>query len=180
MGTRHPHAVPGRSPGRLEDAIRNLSNLLERQVATAISTPPPAPKSGFDSFPPSTKRVILLVSERDSQSGVLTRPVPSFIDILALNNVAYVQNLIHHFLRNTKGRGAFIPMSFCAAIRTASFLADIFDRPGAYSLFCCGPQTLARSSAAGLESLDHASTLVQIQLKTTTQPQASQRKTSRA
>ena len=54
-------------PGRSEDAIQNLSNLLERQVATAASTPPPAPKSGFDSFPPSTKRMILLVSERDSQ-----------------------------------------------------------------------------------------------------------------
>ena len=76
------------SPGRLEDAFRNLPNLLERQKASAASTPPSAPKSGFDSFPPSTKRMILLVSERDSEGGVLARPVPSFVDILALSNVA--------------------------------------------------------------------------------------------
>ena len=41
--------------------------------------------------------MILLLSERDSQGGVLARPVPSFMDILALSNVAYVQNHIHNF-----------------------------------------------------------------------------------
>ena len=97
-------------PGRAEDAIRDLSNLLERQVATAASTLPPAPKSGFDSLPPSTKRMILLVSDRDSRVESLL-----LVDILALSNVAYVQNYIHHFLRNTKGRDYFIPMGFCAA-----------------------------------------------------------------
>lgn len=35
-----------RLPGQAEDAIRNLSTLLERQVANAASTPPPAPKMG--------------------------------------------------------------------------------------------------------------------------------------
>ncbi|KAI2499376.1 hypothetical protein MHU86_15088 [Fragilaria crotonensis] len=58
-------------------------------------------------------------------------------------------------------------MGFCAAIRTASFTADTPDRPGAFSLFCCGPQTFARAAAIGREASDHASTLVQMQLKTT-------------
>ena len=51
-------------------------------------------------------------------------------------------------------------MGFCAAIRTASFLADW---SGAFSLFCCGPQTLARSHTSGRDALDHVSTLVQMQ-----------------
>ena len=155
------------TPGRANDAIRNLSSLLERQVASAVASSPQIPKTGFDSFPPSTKRMILFVSEKDALGRTPTRPVQTFADILALSNVAYVQNHIHHFLRNTKGRDAFIPMGFCAAIRTASFLADASDRPGAFSLFCCGPQTLARSNATGKDALDHASNLVQMQLKTT-------------
>ncbi|KAI2502880.1 hypothetical protein MHU86_11549 [Fragilaria crotonensis] len=48
------------TPGRTNDAIRNLSSLLERQVASAVATSPQIPKTGFDSFPPST--VIYLVS----------------------------------------------------------------------------------------------------------------------
>ncbi|KAI2497931.1 hypothetical protein MHU86_16537 [Fragilaria crotonensis] len=110
--------------------------------------------------------MILFVSRRTPWEDP-NSPRQTFADILALSNVAYVQNHIHHFLRNTKGRDAFIPMGFCAAIRTASFLADASDRPGAFSLFCCGPQTLARSNATGRDALDHASTLVQMQLKTT-------------
>ena len=55
----------------------------------------------------------------------------------------------------------FLPSNPDRVFRHAS------DRPGAFSLFCCGPQTLARSLAAGRDSLDHASTLVQMQLKTT-------------
>ncbi|KAI2511753.1 hypothetical protein MHU86_2647 [Fragilaria crotonensis] len=111
--------------------------------------------------------MVLFVSERDADRMIRSRPVQSFSDILTLSNVAYVQNHIHHFLRNTKGRDAFIPMGFCAAIRTASFTADTPDRPGAFSLFCCGPQTFARAAAIGREASDHASTLVQMQLKTT-------------
>ncbi|KAI2505215.1 hypothetical protein MHU86_9211 [Fragilaria crotonensis] len=155
------------TPGRTEDAIRNLSTLLERQAANAATSSPQTSKTGFDSFPPSTKRMVLFVSERDADRMIRSRPVQSFSDILTLSNVAYVQNHIHHFLRNTKGRDAFIPMGFCAAIRTASFTADTPDRPGAFSLFCCGPQTFARAAAIGREASDHASTLVQMQLKTT-------------
>ncbi|KAI2500090.1 hypothetical protein MHU86_14417 [Fragilaria crotonensis] len=38
------------TPGR-DDAIRNLSSLLERQVASAVASSPQIPKTGFDSFP---------------------------------------------------------------------------------------------------------------------------------
>ncbi|KAI2497540.1 hypothetical protein MHU86_16943 [Fragilaria crotonensis] len=154
------------TPGRTEDAIRNLSTLLERQAANAATSSPKRRRQAL-TLPPSTKRMVLFVSERDADRMIRSRPVQSFSDILTLSNVAYVQNHIHHFLRNTKGRDAFIPMGFCAAIRTASFTADTPDRPGAFSLFCCGPQTFARAAAIGREASDHASTLVQMQLKTT-------------
>ncbi|KAI2490854.1 hypothetical protein MHU86_23707 [Fragilaria crotonensis] len=108
------------TPGRTEDAIRNLSTLLERQAANAATSSPQTSKTGFDSFPPSTKRMVLFVSERDADRMIRSRPVQSFSDILTLSNVAYVQNHIHHFLRNTKGRDAFIPMGFCAAIRVSA------------------------------------------------------------
>ncbi|KAI2489239.1 hypothetical protein MHU86_25356 [Fragilaria crotonensis] len=39
------------TPGRENDAIRNLSSLLERQVASAVASSPQIPKTGFDSFP---------------------------------------------------------------------------------------------------------------------------------
>ncbi len=119
------------------------------------------PITGFDSFSPSTRRMILFLSEeKDALGRMPNRPVQTFADILALRNVAYVQNHMHHFLRNTKGRDAFPPIGFCAAIRTASSLSDASDRPGAFSLFCCGPQMLARSNTSGRDALDHASTLV--------------------
>ena len=66
------------------------------------------------------KRMILFVSEKDALGRTPTCPVQTFANILALSN----------FLRNTKGRDAFILMGFCAAIRTASFLANASDRPG--------------------------------------------------
>jgi hypothetical protein len=58
-------------------------------------------------------------------------------------------------------------MGLCAAIRTASFISDVSDRPGAFSLFCCGPQVLDRSTAGSRESYDYTNNLVQMQLKTT-------------
>ena len=153
------------TPGRSDEVFRNLSTILERQ-ATVATTPPPA-KTGFDSFPPATKRMILFISERGVDGEKPTAPVPSFAELLSLSNVAYVQNHIHNFLRNTKGRDALIPMGLCAAIRTASFIADVSDRPGAFSLFCCGPQALDRSTAGSRESYDYTNNLVQMQLKTT-------------
>ena len=153
------------TPGRSEDVFRNLSTILERQ-ATVATTPPPA-KSGFDSFPPATKKMILFISERGADGERPSAPVSSFAELLSLSNVAYVQNHIHNFLRNAKGRDALIPMGLCAAIRTASFIADVSDRPGAFSLFCCGPQVLDRSTAGSRESYDYTNNLVQMQLKTT-------------
>ncbi|KAI2492441.1 hypothetical protein MHU86_22121 [Fragilaria crotonensis] len=151
------------TPGRENDAIRNLSS-LERQVASAVASSPQIPKTGFDSFPVDKADDPVRFGE-GRLGRTPTRPVQTFADILALSNVAYVQNHIHHFLRNTKGRDAFIPMGFCAAIRTASFLADASDRPGAFSLFAGPRRSHDRTRRAGM--LDHASTLVQMQLKTT-------------
>jgi hypothetical protein len=153
------------TPGRSDEVFRNLSTILERQ-ATVATTPPPS-KTGFDSFPPATKKMTLFTSERGTDGEKPSAPVSSFAELLALSNVAYVQNHIQNFLLNTKGRDAFIPMGLCAAIRTASFISDASDRPGAFSLFCCGPQVLDRSTAGNRESYDYTNNLVQMQLKTT-------------
>ncbi len=153
------------TPGRSNEVFRNLSTILEQQ-ATVATTPPPA-KTGFDSLPPATKRMILFMSERGADGEKPTAPVSSFAELLSLSNVAYVQNHIHNFLRNTKGIDALIPMGLCAAIRTASFIADVSDRPGAFSMFCCGPQALDRSTAGSRELYDYRNNLVQMQLKTT-------------
>ncbi len=99
------------TPGRSDEVFRNLSTILERQ-ATVATTPPPA-KTGFDSFPPATKRMILFISERGADGDKPTTPVSSFAELLSLSNVAYVQNHIHNFLRNTKGRDTLIPMAVC-------------------------------------------------------------------
>jgi hypothetical protein len=111
--------------------------------------------------------VILFISERGPDGEKPSAPVSSFAELLALSNVAYVQNHIQNFLRNTKGRDALIPMGLCTAIRTVSFISDVSDRPGAFSLFCCGPQVLDRSTAGSRESYDYTNSLVQMQLKTT-------------
>jgi hypothetical protein len=58
-------------------------------------------------------------------------------------------------------------MELCAAIRTASFVSDVSDRSGAFSLFFCGPQVLDQSTAGSRESYNYTNNLVQMQLKTT-------------
>jgi hypothetical protein len=110
--------------------------------------------------------MILFISEQGTDGEKPSAPVSSFVELLALSNVAYVQNHIQNFLQNTKGRDAFISMGLCATIRTASFISDASDRPGAFSLFCCGPQVLDRSTAGYRESYNYTNNLVQMQLKT--------------
>jgi hypothetical protein len=96
------------TPGQSDEVFQNLSTILERQ-ATVTTTPPPS-KTGFDSFPPATRKMILFISERGTDGEKPSAPAFSFTELLALSNVAYVQNHIQNFLRNTKGRDAFIPM----------------------------------------------------------------------
>ncbi|KAI2498222.1 hypothetical protein MHU86_16304 [Fragilaria crotonensis] len=161
------------TPGRTEDAIRNLSTLLERQAANAATSSPQTSKTGFDSFPPSTKRMVLFVSERDADRMIRSRPVQSFSDILTLSNVAYVQNHIHHFLRNTKGRDAFIPMGFCAAIRTASFTADTPDRPGPSASSVAVPRRSPEQQRSGEKPLITPAPLCKCNSRRPTRPRAS-------
>ncbi|KAI2511577.1 hypothetical protein MHU86_2831 [Fragilaria crotonensis] len=168
------------TPGRTDDAIRNMSSLLERRVASAVATSPQIPKTGFDLFPPSTKQIILFVSEKDALGRTPSRPVQTFADILVLSNVAYLQNHLHHFLRNTKGRDAFIPIGFCAAIRAASFLADASDRPGAFSLFTADPRRLHNQTRlAEMRSTTQAPSS-RCSLRRPIQSRASRTKASRA
>ncbi|KAI2497942.1 hypothetical protein MHU86_16548 [Fragilaria crotonensis] len=153
------------TPGRENDAIRNLSSLLERQVASAVASSPQIPKTGFDSFPPSTKRMILFVSEK-GLGRTPTRPVQTFADILALSNVAYVKTT-YTISCATRREGCIHPNGFLRSHSDRILPSRRFGQTRSLQPFCCGPQTLARSNATGRDALDHASTLVQMQLKAT-------------
>ena len=93
-------AAAGTATGA-EDAIRNLSTILAQQAANIPAAPQPV-RSVFDNFPPQTKQLILFASKADPDGRVPTRPVETFVEILSLNNVAFVQNHMNHFLRHTK------------------------------------------------------------------------------
>ena len=121
----------------------------------------------FDNFPPRTKQFILFASEVDPDGRVPTCPVETFVEILSLNNVAFVQNHMTHFLRHTKGSDVQIPSGLCVAIRTGFFTSEATDRPGAFSLFCCGPQAIEATGSGGCDADKQASSLMQMQLKTT-------------
>ncbi len=60
-----------------------------------------------------------------------------------------------------------IASGVCAAIRTGTFTSGATDRPGAYSLFCCGPQAIKAATSGGKEADKQTNSLIQMQLKTT-------------
>ncbi len=152
---------------RAEDAIRNLLSLLERQAANNTTPPPPA-RTMFDAFPPPTKQLILFASEDGPDGRVRTRPIAAFDEILLLSNVVFVQNQMNHFLQHTKGLDVQIPTGLCVAIRTGSFTSGATDRPGAFSLYCCGPQVIEETkSGGGRDANEQTSSLMQMQLRTT-------------
>ena len=150
-----------------EDAIRNLSTILAQQAVNTPAVPQQAVRSVFNTLPPQTKQLILFASEVDPDDRVPTRPVKTFVEILALNNVAFVRNHKNHFLQHTKGLDVQIPSGLCVAIRTGSVTLGSTDRPGAFSPFCCGPQAIEATDSGGRDANEHASSLMQTQLKTT-------------
>ena len=158
-------ATTGSSSGT-EDVIRNLSSILERQVAAVGASPQPE-RSPFDSFPPTTRQLVLFASELTPDGMVPTRPTRSFLEVLALTNVAFMQNHMHNFLRHSKSLDVQIASGVCAAIRTGTFTSGATDRPGAFSLFCCGPQVIEAATSDGKDANEQTNSLIQMQLKTT-------------
>ena len=55
----------------------------------------------------------------------------------------------------------------CAAICTETFTSGATDRPGAFSLICCGPQVIEGTTLGGKDANKQTSSLIQMQLKTT-------------
>jgi hypothetical protein len=149
-----------------EDAIRNLSSILERQVATGGASPQPE-RSPFDYFPPTTLQLVLFASEPMPDGTAPTKPITTFVEVLALSNVAFMQNHMHNFLRHSKHLDVQIASGVCAAIRTGTFTSGATDRPGAFSLFCCGPQAIEAATSGGKEADEQTNSLIQMQLKTT-------------
>ena len=96
-----------------------------------------------------------------------TRPITTFVEVLALLNIAFMQNHMHNFLRHSKHLDVQIASGVCSAICTGTFTPGATDRPCAFSLFCCGPQTIEAATSGGKESDEQTNSLIQMQLKTT-------------
>jgi hypothetical protein len=96
-----------------------------------------------------------------------TRPITTFIKVLALSNVAFMQNHMHNFLRHSKHLDVQIASGVCAAIRTGTFTSGATDCPGAFSLLCCGPQAIKEATSGGKDADEQTNNLIQMQLKTT-------------
>jgi hypothetical protein len=138
-----------RSSSGAEDAIRNLSSILERQVATGGASAPPE-RYPFNAFPPATRQLVPLFATELTPDGIVpARPMKPFVEVLALTNVAFMQNHIHNFLRHAKNLDIQIASGICAAICMGTFTLGAMNRPGAFSLFCCGPQVIKAATSGG-------------------------------
>lgn len=93
-----------------------------------------------------------------------TKPLESYVEILGLANAAYVAQHLHNHLYDGLGLDVLLPTGICSAIRMASFISVMRDRPEAFSLFSCGPQPLESPLASGTDD-DTADDLMRMQLK---------------
>jgi hypothetical protein len=98
---------------------------------------------------------------------VPTQPITSFMEVLALTNVAFMQNRMHNFLRHSKNLDVQIVSGGCPAICTGTFTSGATDRPGAFSLLCCGPQVIEAATLGRKDANEQTNSLIQMQLKTT-------------
>jgi hypothetical protein len=78
-----------------------------------------------------------------------------------------MQNDMHNFLRHSKPLDVQIALGVWAAICTGTFKSGVTDRPGAFSVFCCGPQAIEAATLGGKEADEQTNSLIQMQLKTT-------------
>ena len=153
-------AVPGNEgPTRVEpnsEIWANLANALALQATDRAGAAAPAKKKqGFKAFPVTTRRLVLVASEREEDGQMRTTPVESYVDILELGNAAHVRDHLHrHHLYEDLGLDVWLPTGLCSAVRMASFLPVLRDRPEAFSLFSSGPQPLG---AANMTTTDDES-----------------------
>ena len=149
----------------------NLANALALQATDRAAAAAPArKKQGFDAFPVTTKRLILVASEREEDGQMRMTPVDTYVEVLELGNAAHVlgQHLHQHHLHEELGLDVWLPTGFCSAVRMAAFISVLKDRPEAFSLFSCGPQPLETPTAAAAdEDAAAPDDLMRMQLKIT-------------
>ncbi len=122
------------------DVWTNLANALAIQAASR-GPATTGPKKGFEAFPVTTQQMILFASERDETGSAISAQVGTYTEILELTNAAYyyVAQHLHHHLKSRMGLDVLLPSGFCSAVRMASFISTMNDRPEAFCLFSCGP-----------------------------------------
>ena len=115
--------------------------LASQQTSTA--------RSGFDSFPMLTQRLILHASARLDCGSTRTAPVASYEELLGFANTAFVRTHMHTYLRgDAHNCDIFISQGLCAAVKTASFFSNFSMRPGPFSLFSCITEPTKKSDLA--------------------------------
>ena len=107
------------------------------------------PVSRLPAFPPTTRQLVLFATELTPDGMVPTRPIKPCMEVLALTNIAFMQNHIHNVLRHAKNLGVQIASGICAAICTGTYTSGATDMPGAFSLFCCGPLVIETATSGG-------------------------------
>jgi hypothetical protein len=99
----------------------NLANALALQATDrAGAAASGKKKQGFEAFPVTTRRLILVASEREEDGQMRLVPVESYVEILELGNAAHVRHHLHHHLHEDLGLESItcvgerlLIMSFC-------------------------------------------------------------------
>ena len=151
-----------RSISGTEDVIRNLSS-TGRNRWSLVSTRK-IPVRCLPADDPTIGTICAGAHAR--QDG--TNPTDQIVyggpcaDERRLHAISHVQ-----LLRHSKNLDVQIASGVCAAILTWTFTLGATDWPGAFSLFCCGPQVIEAATSGGKDANKQTNSLIQKQLKTT-------------
>ena len=148
---------PGLSTAAVVQQLGNVALAINRtddDRATCeflASQQPSTARSGFESFPTLSQRLILHASARLDCGSTRTAPVlTSYMELLGFANVAFGRTHMHTYIRSdAHNYDIFISQGLCAAVKTASFLSNFSTRPGPFSLFSCIMEPLEKSDLGG-------------------------------
>jgi hypothetical protein len=144
------NAAVAQQLGNVALAINRTNNDCATREFLASQQPSTTARSGFESFPTLTQRLILHASARLDCGSTRTAPVASYEELLGFANVAFVRTHTHTYLRgDAHNCDIFISQGLCAAVKTASFLSNFSTRPEPFSLFSCITEPTEKSDLGG-------------------------------
>lgn len=139
--------------GRVATAMATLNTQRAQEATQQATTTPSTSKPGFASLPIITQRMILHASSRLESGAVRQTPMETYSELMAFPNASYVRDQLHRLLRSKAHLDVYLPTGFCAAIKTASLVSDLTERPGIFSLFSCFQQPADDSEFSEADTL---------------------------